>query len=193
MNKIYYQALLASAMSALIITPAFSETPAPVTNKPALIAEAATDQQNRDGAMPAPMNSSEPMGREMVQPGHTQQEPSINQTMSSELYSMRPNDLLQKQVHNSKEETVGKVSEIVSSRQDGQIHVVISSGGFLGIGSSEYVVPLHSLSMNKDKLYLRAAAEKELLGKEYLKEGYVMIEPKDRPISEFSAFEERQQ
>lgn len=193
MNKIYYQALLASAMSALIVMPALSETPAPVTNEPALIAEAPTDRQNRDGAMSAPMNSSEPMGREMVQPGQAQQEPSINQTMSSELYSMRPNDLLQKKVHNSKEETVGKVSEIVSSRQDGQIHVVISSGGFLGIGASDYVVPLHSLSMNKDKLYLRAAAEKDLLGKEYLKEGYVMIEPKDRPISEFSAFEERQQ
>lgn len=187
MNKIYYPVLLAGAASVFLITPAVSEESKPLGTEPALVAEAASNMQNRDTSTADSMEKPQP------QTTQVEQEPGINETISAELYSKRPNDLLQKEVRNSNEETVGKVSAIVSSRQDGQIHVVISSGGFFGIGASEYVVPLHGLSMNDEKLYLRSATGKDLLRKEYLKDGYVMIKPKDRPISEFSAFEERKQ
>lgn len=202
MNKIYYQALLAGAMSALIITPALSEESKPVKNESVLISEAATDMQNRDSSASQhmggsesmnsseSMDSSEHMKRQQTQ---AQQEPGMNETSRSELYSMRPNDLLDKDVLNSNEENIGEISEIVSSREDGQIHVVISSGGFMGVGTSEYVVPLKDLSINEEKIYLRSATGKDLLRNEYLKDGYVIIKPEDRPISEFSAFEERQQ
>ena len=198
MNKIYTQALLVGAMSTFIITPAFSETTESATAGPELIADASSTMQNPE------TSTSEPLEQGQVQPGQTQQESgmnqsvqtqqgsSMNQTISSELYSLRPNQLLEKEVRNSNEEKVGKVTEVVSSRQDGQVHVVISKGGFMGIGASEYVIPLHGLSMNDDKLYLRSAAGKDLR-QEYMKDRFVMIQPKDRPISEFSAFEERQQ
>jgi hypothetical protein len=187
MNKIYYQALLAGAMSACIITPALSEQPASASSEPALVSEAPKDMQSRDDLAPNPSENT------LTSPLQSQQNPDINETINSRLYSMRPDDLIDKEVRNSNEESVGKVSAVVSSRQDGQVHVVISSGGFLGIGATEYVVPLRGLSINEDQLYLRSASGMDVVQKEYLKEGYVMIQPEDRPISEFSAFEERKE
>ena len=121
------------------------------------------------------------------------QQPEINQTLSSELYSKRPDELLDKKIRNSNEEVIGKIKAVVSSRQDGQVHVVIAKGGIMGIGASEYVVPLYSLSMNEGKVYLRSASGKNTLDQKYIEEAYVSIEPENLPISEFSAFEERMQ
>lgn len=182
--------IFVGTLTLLICAHALSQQTAESQRDTAGMTESSDQAQHHDATSSAKV-TQKPSSADKTEP-EMEAQADINKTISSALYSKRPNELLDKQVHNSNEELVGKIEAVVSSREDGQVHVVIAKGGFMGIGATEFVVPLYGLSMNKGKLYLRATSGKTALGQEYSQEGYVSIEPENQPISEFSAFEERQ-
>jgi len=86
-------------------------------------------------------------------------------------------------------ENIGKVKSIVASKNRDQVHAVITSGGFLGLGTREILVPLDELKVVGDK-QLQAEFSQDSVESlpEYQSREYGELES-DRPISEFSAFE----
>lgn len=67
---------------------------------------------------------------------------------------------------------------------------MVSSGGFLGIGDNEIIVPLEEMRILDDKLQVNETKESLQAREEYKPGVYIELQP-DRPISEFSAFEPR--
>jgi sporulation protein YlmC with PRC-barrel domain len=105
------------------------------------------------------------------------------------LHSRTPKDLQGMEVIGSDGKNIGKVKAIVATKDRDQVHAVISSGGFLGLGAREILVPLDELEVVGDK-QLQADFSQEAIESrpEYQSREYVELES-DRPISEFSAFE----
>lgn len=108
---------------------------------------------------------------------------------TSQLQSMTPSQLRGADVIGSNGEQIGTVKKVVQSRQDGNIHAVIASGGMLGVGDREISVPLDRLSYEDGKLRLSASADELKARPAFRNEQFVEVQPMDQPISEFSAFE----
>lgn len=110
-------------------------------------------------------------------------------TAGAQIQNLTPRELEGKDVVGQNGDEIGSVKEVVRSRDQGNIQVVISSGGVMGVGAKDIAVPLDQLSLRDGKLHM-SATEDELKAKtEYRSEQFVELEPTDRPISEFSAFE----
>lgn len=111
-------------------------------------------------------------------------------TSLASVAALTPEEVEGMTVVGSADEKIGKVDEVVRSRDDGLIYAVVSSGGVLGIGADKIPVPLQDMQRHGDALQL--GIEKQALRNwpEYRKDRYVDLKPEDRPISEFSAFEE---
>lgn len=108
---------------------------------------------------------------------------------SSPLYGRTPQDMKGMEVIGSDGESIGKVKAIVASRDREQVHAVIASGGFLGLGAREILVPLDDVKVvDEKKLQVGFDQEAVKSHPEYQEQQYVELES-DRPISEFSAFE----
>lgn len=112
------------------------------------------------------------------------------QGASSTLYSMTPQQLRRMEVVDATGEEIGNVRSVVqSSTEQEKIHVVISSGGFLGVGGKEVAVPLDEVTLMGDKLQLGSSKAELEAQPEYQSEQYVELQPADQPISDFAAFE----
>lgn len=110
-------------------------------------------------------------------------------TAGAQIQNLTPRQLEGQDVIGQNGDEIGSVKDVVRSRDQGNIQVVISSGGVMGVGGKDVAVPLDQLSFRDGKLHL-SATEDELKAKtEYQSEQFVELEPTDRPISEFSAFE----
>jgi sporulation protein YlmC with PRC-barrel domain len=100
---------------------------------------------------------------------------------------MTPNDLDGREVIGSDGKKIGNVKAIVSRQNSNDVHAVISSGGFLGIGSTDILVPLNELKSVGDKQlqaeFSQAAVDSQ---PKYATPEYENLD-KDRPISEFFA------
>jgi hypothetical protein len=105
------------------------------------------------------------------------------------LSALTPKHLKQMEVIGVSGEKIGKVKDVVRSREDGFIYAVVSSGGLLGIGAKAIPVPLEGLRLQGDKLGMAATKDDLRSLPEYQEEQYVELEPSNQPISEFSAFE----
>lgn len=81
---------------------------------------------------------------------------------ASPLMSMQASDIRGKDVVNAQGEDIGDVDEIVMSNQDRRLYAVISTGGVLGIGAQEVVVPLEELQLQEDNLMLPGATGEQL-------------------------------
>ncbi|MFC6673846.1 PRC-barrel domain-containing protein [Marinobacterium aestuariivivens] len=86
-------------------------------------------------------------------------------------------------------EKVGKIETVVRSKTDSDIQAVVSSGGVLGIGDHKVAVPIDKLELSGDKVEISATEEELQQQEAYAPESFVELEPADRPLSEFSAFE----
>jgi len=86
-------------------------------------------------------------------------------------------------------EKIGKVEDVVRSREDGFIYAVVSTGGILGIGAKEVTVPFKELEMQGDGLRIGTTKDDLQRWPEYQEDQYAALEPTNKPISEFSAFE----
>jgi len=121
--------------------------------------------------------------------GQTKQPMRSQMGASGQVQTMTPSQLRGTEVVGVNGEQIGSVKTVVQSRQDKNIHAVISAGGFLGFGDKEITVPLDRMRYEDGKLRL-SATEAELKARPaYRAEQYVELQPKDQPISEFSAFE----
>ncbi|MBI5462595.1 MAG: PRC-barrel domain-containing protein [Gammaproteobacteria bacterium] len=105
------------------------------------------------------------------------------------LYSKTPEELGNLDIVGANGQDLGKVSRVVRGRTDEAIYAVISWGGILGYGGHEVAVLLDELQLNGDKLQIGATEEDLKAKPEYQPDQYVELQPPDRPISEFSAFE----
>lgn len=116
-------------------------------------------------------------------------QPGAASTAASALQTMTPRELKGKDVVGQNGKEIGSIKEVVRSRNERNIQVVISAGGTLGVGDKKVAVPLDQLSYRDGKLHI-SATEEELKAKpKFQSEQFVELEPTDRPISEFSAFE----
>jgi len=179
MKKEYRQALLVGSVAALLSAPGWAaeEQPAlpgsedPKQSEPTQVEEA------------APAQATEP------QPQPSEPQTSFASPEALKLYNHSPNELTGRDVIGSDGAVLGRISDIVAGRASGRIYAVVSRGGFLGIGSTDYAVQLDELSLDQDKLRMEISAPELEMRREYEGERYVAVTPVDSPISEFSAFE----
>lgn len=164
MNPKLRKSCIAAAMAALITSPVWAVEP----------------------GYPDPMQQSDPAQPMGSEPGYTN--PDAAASRDNPLYSRTPDDLKREEVIDVSGEKVGTVKEVVAGYDRASAHVVISSGGFLGLGDTEIVVPLDELQPVGDKLQISDTKETLQQRREYMPEEYIELNP-DRPISEFSAFE----
>ena len=108
---------------------------------------------------------------------------------STLLSALTPLHLKHMEVIGISGEKIGKVEEIVRSREDGFIYAVVSTGGILGIGAKEVTVPFKELEMQGDRLRIGTTKDELQRWPEYQEDQYAALEPSSKPISEFSAFE----
>ncbi|NMG75668.1 PRC-barrel domain-containing protein [Aromatoleum diolicum] len=121
--------------------------------------------------------------------GQTKQPMRSQMGTSGQVQTMTPSQLRGTEVVGINGETIGSVKRVVQSRQEKNIHAVISAGGLLGFGDKEITVPLDRMRYEDGKLRLSATADELKARPEYRAEQYVELRPMDQPISEFSAFE----
>jgi hypothetical protein len=71
--------------------------------------------------------------------------------------------LLGQEVYNDKDERVGKIEDIIITPERNVSYAIVSSGGFLGIGSHDVAIPASQFHMgSKDRLLLPGATKEKL-------------------------------
>jgi sporulation protein YlmC with PRC-barrel domain len=91
----------------------------------------------------------------------TETQPSTTEAVGS--YKIRASNLIGKEVRNPQDEEIGEVDDLVIT-QDGQVHAIISVGGFLGMGEHLVAVPYNELQPGPEgEDYLTYSATKEQL------------------------------
>ncbi|HSP23866.1 MAG TPA: PRC-barrel domain-containing protein [Saliniramus sp.] len=72
-------------------------------------------------------------------------------------------DIEGRDVYNYEGEELGTVERIIQDPQSQQFFVVVSHGGFLGLGSEEVVMPLERMVMQgDDRLMIQGVTEEDL-------------------------------
>lgn len=138
-------------------------------------------------------------GESQLQGGASQEQPSggmyDQQTQPGTavppagVYDKTPEELHRMDVLGTTGGEVGTLKDVVAKRDGGEICAVISVGGILGVGAKEIIVPLDELRLGGGDLHILATKE-DLMSRElYVAGRYSEVQPEDRPISEFSAFE----
>ena len=80
--------------------------------------------------------------------------------------SWRASEVIGQSVKNAGDETIGEVEDLLIDMKNGQIHVVvISSGGFLGMGDTLSAVPVTALRYDVDAKAFKTKLTKEQLVK----------------------------
>jgi len=180
MTTHYRNALLAGAIAALTASPSWvsaQQAEAPPTTS-------GQQEQPTVGAPPAssanPMKSA-PVGALLSH--------DTNHRGDRLLSALTPQQLKHMEIVDVSGEKIGKVEDVVRSREDGFIYAVVSSGGLLGIGAKEVTIPIETLEAQGDKLRISATKDEVERWPEYQDDRYAELEPMNKPISEFSAFE----
>lgn len=109
---------------------------------------------------------------------------------SGQLQSMTPQELQGMQVIGANGEQLGEVEQVVQSRAESNIQLVVSTEGEMGFTEQKRVaVPLDEFQLSGDQLQL-SATEQELQARpEFASEQFVALQPEDQPLSDFAAFE----
>ncbi|MEA2719285.1 MAG: hypothetical protein QOJ39_1149 [Candidatus Eremiobacteraeota bacterium] len=68
-------------------------------------------------------------------------------------------DLLGKGVQNEKKENLGKIEDIILSRNDSASFAIIGVGGFLGIGERLVAIPMSRIKLQSGQLVLAGATK----------------------------------
>jgi len=184
MNKEYRKSLLAGTIAALVTLPVLSAQDTAQT-------PGTTDVPAGQSTMQESPQYSTSTQKPMDEPVRTEAKPMAG---NNPMLTLTPDDLHRKEVVGSDGETIGKVSDVVSGKENGDVYAVISTGGFLGlIGGSKHVVPLNELRLEQDKLHIGVTQEELSAREKYTEEHYLVVKPDDRPIIEFSAFEQKKE
>jgi sporulation protein YlmC with PRC-barrel domain len=70
--------------------------------------------------------------------------------------------ILGQHVYNDKNEKIGEVEDIIISPERSASYAIVSTGGFLGIGSHDVAIPAMQFKLSNDRLVLDGAT-KELI------------------------------
>jgi hypothetical protein len=105
------------------------------------------------------------------------------------LSALTPHQLTHMEIDDASGKKIGHVEDVVRSRDDGFIYAVVSSGGLLGIGAREMTVPVEMLELQGNRLRIGATKDEVQHWPDYQEDRYAELEPGNKPISEFSAFE----
>jgi hypothetical protein len=71
--------------------------------------------------------------------------------------------LLGQDVYNDKDEKIGEIEDIIITPERNVSYAIVSSGGFLGIGSHDVAIPASQFQMgSKDRLLLPGATKEKL-------------------------------
>ena len=175
----YRNALLAGAIAALTASPSWvsaQQAEAPPT----------TSGQQEQPTVGAPASSANPMKSAPVGALLSQ---GTNHRGDQLLSALTPQQLKHMEIEDVTGVKIGNVEDIVRSREDGFIYAVVSSGGLLGIGAREVTVPIEQLVAHSDRLRIDATKDEVQRWPEYQDDQFADLEPANKPISEFSAFE----
>ncbi|SFV14411.1 MULTISPECIES: PRC-barrel domain-containing protein [unclassified Methylobacterium] len=78
-------------------------------------------------------------------------------------HAMRVKQLDDMDVYNAKGKKLGEVDRVVMSQKDSKRYVVVSHGGFLGLGEDKVAFPLERFSVKgKDRLVIRGVSERDV-------------------------------
>jgi sporulation protein YlmC with PRC-barrel domain len=67
--------------------------------------------------------------------------------------------ILGKNVYNDKGEKIGEVEDIIITPERSASYAIVSTGGFLGIGSHDVAIPAPQLKLSNDRLVLPGATK----------------------------------
>ena len=70
--------------------------------------------------------------------------------------------ILDQHVYNDKNEKIGEVEDIIISPERSASYAIVSTGGFLGIGSHDVAIPATQLKVTNDRLMLPGATKETL-------------------------------
>jgi len=106
--------------------------------------------------------------QEAQQPPETQQPPAAGaqpeaQQPAQGLYSKRIQEITGKEVANVNGDTLGEIEQVVRGTDDDRLYVVISVGGFLGIGDKQVALPVDDLQLSEDRLVLTTNLDEDAL------------------------------
>jgi sporulation protein YlmC with PRC-barrel domain len=85
---------------------------------------------------------------------------AVNVTQLADGY--RASKLVGAAVKNSAGDSIGKIDDLIVSRNDKVLYAVLSVGGFLGIGSKLVAVPYTSLVIDQKNLVLPTGTKEQL-------------------------------
>jgi uncharacterized protein YrrD len=70
--------------------------------------------------------------------------------------------LLGQSVYNDKDERIGKIEDIILTKDRLASYGIVSTGGFLGLGSHDVAIPAGQFQFNKDRIMLPNATKDQL-------------------------------
>lgn len=176
MKNLFRKPLLAIAITALASTATWSASHEPaMTDEQKSAGETSMESQTQPGPTSTARKGNKAGGPDTV---------AINPLLRS-----TPDELEGRAVIGATDQDLGKITQIVSDKGGRQMYAVISTGGFLGIGSTEYVVPLDDLRVEGELIHLNSTQEQLSAKPRYNEQEFLVVQPNDQPISEFSAFE----
>jgi sporulation protein YlmC with PRC-barrel domain len=204
MTQIFRKTLLAGAIAALLATPMIAAgevtrdgAQAPdvpqagqqwrddTTTGRTMTGESADQPESSTQAQPNGPNAQEGASsglEELEEPvGYATEE--YTKDGARALYSRSFNDLDGMDVVDSAGERIGKLKGVVLSEDRQSAHAVISSGGFLGMGTRETLVSFSELELLDDQLELNTTEEAFNARSEFQADDYIELDG-DRPIRE---------
>jgi len=176
MTTQYRNSLLAGVIAALIAAPGW------------VSAQQAQSPQT-EGGHPAQSTGEAPASTENHMKSVPQGALLPSHPDNSILSALTPRQLKRMEIDDASGKKIGKVEDVVRSRDDGFIYAVVSSGGLLGIGAKEVTVPVEMLEVQGNRLRIGATKDELQRWPEYQEDRYAELGPTSKPISEFSAFE----
>jgi sporulation protein YlmC with PRC-barrel domain len=201
MNQKFRKTLISAAVAALLSSPAWAGTHAPQNTSDA--ARTQSGQLNdapskmgttpeQDAGSPNGISRSD-MDRSMNSDARTGARSGDGASRAgvsdNPLYSRTPEDVNGMEVIGANGEDIGKIKHVVLGSDRQNVYAVIASGGFLGLGKREFLVPLDELKVVGDtKVQLSFTKDAIESRPEYDSAQYRELES-NRAISEFSAFE----
>jgi PRC-barrel domain len=70
--------------------------------------------------------------------------------------------LLGQDVYNDKDEKIGRIEDTIIGRNRSSSYGIVSTGGFLGIGSHDVAIPAGQFQMRNDRILLPAATKEQI-------------------------------
>lgn len=70
--------------------------------------------------------------------------------------------LLDQPVYNDKDDKIGKIEDIILNKDRTATYGIVSTGGFLGLGSHDVAIPSRQLQMKNDRFTLPGATKEQL-------------------------------